>query len=113
MGLYNHGKNTSNMKTCAILVSLAALSLGQIITPYECHCGVFVSYPLGEFEAYHMQSAHVDGCGTEESEAACMQNCKDEWSGIYKNGDLNAVLPNGYTLGQELCLGATTLFHPY
>merc|ERR1712126_311749 len=112
MGLYNHGNNSS-MKTIAIVLSLAALAWGQIITPYECHCGVFVSYPLGEFEAYHMQSAHVDGCGTEESVAACMQNCRDEWSGLYKNGDLEAELSNGYNLGQEICLGALELFHPY
>merc|ERR1711862_585741 len=97
----------------AALLSLAALSWGQIITPYECHCGVFVSYPLGEFEAYHMKSAHVNGCGTEESVAACMQNCRDEWTGMYKNGDLEAELSNGYNLGQEICLGALEFFHPF
>ncbi|CAL4067262.1 unnamed protein product [Meganyctiphanes norvegica] len=101
------------MWTSAIILSFAALTGAQIITPYECHCGVFISIPSGEIEVYHMQSAHVDGCGTPESEAACMDNCKNEWTGMYKNGDLDNELENGYSLGQELCLGAVELFHPF
>merc|ERR1712243_48975 len=106
--------NSITMKyIAAAVLSLAALAGAQIITPYECHCGVFVSLPVGEVEIYHMQSAHVDGCGTENSTQACIDNCRNEWTGIYKNGDLEAELPNGYNLGQELCLGAVELFHPY
>merc|ERR1711942_58330 len=98
---------------CAIVLSIAALSWAQIITPYECHCGVFISVFSGEIEVYHMKSSHVDGCGTANSTAACIANCQAEWTGMYKKGDLEAELPNGYNLGQELCLGAVELFHPF
>ncbi|CAL4100849.1 unnamed protein product, partial [Meganyctiphanes norvegica] len=97
----------------AIVLSLAALSWAQIIDPYECHCGVFISTSTGEIEIYHMHPEHVDGCGTEESTAACIASCQNEWTGIYKNGDLDGEMDNGYTLGQELCLGAVELFHPF
>ncbi|CAL4091789.1 unnamed protein product [Meganyctiphanes norvegica] len=97
----------------AIVLSIAALGWSQIITPYECHCGVFISIPTGEIELFHMKSAHVDGCGTEASVAACIENCKSEWTGMYKSGDLLAELPSGYTLGQEMCIGAVELFHPF
>merc|ERR1711872_545361 len=97
----------------AIVLSFSALSWAQISTPYEGHCRVFSSIPSGEIEVYHMKSSHVDGCGTENSTAACIDNCRAEWTGLYKKGDLDAELSNGYNLGQELCLGAVELFHPY
>lgn len=97
----------------AIFLSVVALSTSQIITPYECHCGVFISLSQGEIEVFHMHPAHVEGCGTPEAEAACQENCRTEWTSVYKNGDLDAELSNGYSLGQEVCLGAVELFHPF
>merc|ERR1712189_49558 len=106
--------SNGNMKTfitisAAIILSFAALSWAQIIHPYECHCGVFMSLSSGEREIYHMKSAHVDGCGTENSTAACMNVCEEEWKGMYKKGDLNAELPSGYNLGQNLSWSSGTL----
>merc|ERR1711970_471057 len=94
------------------LLSLGALSWGQIIHPYECHCGVFVSYPAGVSEVYRLMPLHLDNCD-EESIPLCTQACTDEWNAQTNNGDLTSDLANGYTLGQDICLQSLEHFIPF
>ncbi|CAL4096195.1 unnamed protein product [Meganyctiphanes norvegica] len=92
------------------LLSMGALSRAQIIHPYECHCGVFVSYPAGVSEVYRMEPLHLEGC---DDASLCTQACTDEWNTLTNNGDLTTELPNGYTLGQDICLSAVEHFIPF
>merc|ERR1711942_281974 len=106
-------RTTADMKgylALAALLSLAALSWAQIIHPYECHCGVFVSYPVGEAEVYRMQPLHLEGC---DNVTACTVACSNEWDDLTNNGDLTTELSNGYTLGQDICLSAVEHFIPF
>merc|ERR1712189_123813 len=94
----------------AALLSLGALSWAQIITPYECHCGLFVTYPVGESEVYRLHPLHLDGC---DNATLCITACQDEWDDLTNNGDLLTELDNGYNLGQDICLQAVEHFIPF
>ncbi|CAL4142785.1 unnamed protein product [Meganyctiphanes norvegica] len=94
----------------AALLSLGAISWAQIIHPYECHCGVFVPYPTGESEVYRMQPLHLESC---DNATLCTIACADEWKDLTNHGDLTTLLPNGYTLGQDICLSAIEHFIPF
>merc|ERR1712243_548091 len=81
----------------AALLSLGALSWAQIIHPYECHCGVFVSYSVGESEVYRMQPLHLEGC---DNTTACVVACADKRDALTTSGDLTTDLANGYMIVQ-------------
>merc|ERR1711872_4137 len=94
----------------AALLSFVALSWAQIIHPYECHCGVFISYSTGESEVYRIQPLHLPDCS---NVTLCTMACSDEWNDMTNNGDLTSELDNGYNLGQDICLGAVEHFLPF
>merc|ERR1711962_1799571 len=101
---------TPTMKSLLLTLLLCTLAAGQIITPYECHCGVFRSYPQGESLIYNLPSHHVD-CDSPDVEQQCFDACVQDWDILAGTGDLNQELENGYTLGQDICLGALELGH--
>merc|ERR1711970_610718 len=92
------------------LLSLGALSWAQIIHPYECHCGVFISHHHGISEIYRLMPLHLDGC---DDETLCIDACSNKWNDLTNNGDLTSELDNGYNLGQDICLQAVEHFIPY
>ncbi|CAL4096194.1 unnamed protein product, partial [Meganyctiphanes norvegica] len=94
----------------AALLSLGAVSWAQIIHPYECHCGLFISYSTGESEVYRLAPLHLEGC---EDESLCVAACQDEWDDLTNNGDLTTELDSGYTLGQDICLASLEHFIPF
>ncbi|CAL4074725.1 unnamed protein product, partial [Meganyctiphanes norvegica] len=98
------------MEILVALLAVCSLASGQIITPYECHCGVFRSYPQGESLIYHLPGHHID-CDSPDKETQCYDACVQDWDVFAGNGDLNTVLENGYSLGQEICVGALELGH--
>merc|ERR1719290_14700 len=98
------------MKLLVGLLVICSLARGQIIEPYECHCGLFRSWPQGEAMIYKLPGHHID-CSSPDHVTQCTDACMQDWDSLAGNGDLAHELSNGYQLGQEICLGALELGH--
>merc|ERR1719369_1056360 len=98
------------MKILVALLFIWSLARSQIIHPYECKCGVFRSWPQGEAMIYHLPGHHID-CDSPDRQQQCFDACQQDWDILAGNGDLSHELESGFTLGQEICLGALELGH--
>ncbi|CAL4152429.1 unnamed protein product, partial [Meganyctiphanes norvegica] len=76
----------------------------------ECNCGVFVATKDGESEIYAMETELIGSC---DDITACKDECSLQWLMAVEDGDLDAELSNGKTLGEELCHGAHENHHEH
>merc|ERR1719495_2524245 len=83
-----------------VLTSLLALASGQG-DGAECECGLFVTIHDCEIMAHRLLPFDIDNCQAVEE---CKTKCAEEYRQYTNNGDVNHMLDNGYTVGQQLCL---------
>merc|ERR1719495_2484307 len=87
------------------LIFIAALALAGAQDPPPipiCNCGAFITLDEAEKEIHRLPP--IDGFNCEDNRE-CRQACRAEWNRITNNGDLDHELENGYSVGEELCIG--------
>merc|ERR1719334_1819031 len=82
----------------ALIVAVSAQDDGP-----ECECGMFITNYGAELEVHRLPPLDIDNCDKFEK---CKKMCAEEYRGFTNDGDLNYVLGNGLTVGQEICLRA-------
>merc|ERR1719334_3131573 len=97
------------MQRCSVvLIALVALVGAQHPThpteppPPSCNCGAFISLDHAEYEIHRLPPFPTLDC---DETKACALKCADEAKKVADEG-MDFELENGYTLGQELCIGA-------
>merc|ERR1712002_537880 len=92
---------TATMNALAlVLTALLALAHGQG-DGSECECGMFITTWSTEYEVHRLDPFDIDNCNAVEK---CNNKCAEEYTAYSNGGDLNHVLGNGYTVGQEMCI---------
>merc|ERR1712002_116334 len=100
--------HNSKMKTPFILLlGIVASVYGQAFP--ECRCGFFVTFFTTEIEIHRLPAINLASCDEVDE---CVVACRAEADKLSGHGDLHYELSNGYSVGQELCIGALTFFMP-
>ncbi|XP_063591239.1 uncharacterized protein LOC134768363 [Penaeus indicus] len=95
------------MKLFVAVLSLAALTWAQ--DKPECLCGAFISTANAEYEVHRLPPIDTNDC---DDEKLCAVVCAAEWDKFTANGDLDHVMENGVTVGQEACRAMAAHGHP-
>ncbi|CAL4083768.1 unnamed protein product [Meganyctiphanes norvegica] len=96
------------MQSCAVvLVAVVALVGAQHPThqppeTHTCNCGAFITLDHAEYEIHRLPPFDALSC---DDIKECKTSCAGEWKKMTGNGDLEHELANGFTVGQELCIG--------
>merc|ERR1712002_131334 len=86
----------------AVLLSLLGLALASPARDSpNCWCGAFIEESDSVHQVFHLESAFLSDCS---AIADCKAICAYEFNQFTSGGDLDHVLGNGYTVGQEICL---------
>ncbi|CAL4083770.1 unnamed protein product [Meganyctiphanes norvegica] len=88
------------MKVAVALLAATFVALANASLP-TCRCGAFITVNTVEYEVYELPPFEDIDCDTPN---ACRARCKKEFEKATGDGDLNHDLPNGYTVGQEICI---------
>merc|ERR1712002_579970 len=93
----------ARMKLAAALIATLIVAVsGQAEIP-ECECGMFITTMGNELEVHRLPPFDIDNCN---QVTQCKRSCAGEYDTLTNGGDLNYVLGNGYTVGQDICLRA-------
>ncbi|XP_042861033.1 uncharacterized protein LOC122246502 [Penaeus japonicus] len=101
-----HSASTVAMKLL-VLLSLAAFAWAQ--DRPECMCGAFISTNNAEYEIHRLPPIDTDNC---QEEKKCAILCAAEWVRLTDDGNLDYVMDNGVTVGQESCRAMAAHGHP-
>merc|ERR1712142_1411621 len=91
----------------ALVALVGAQNSTEVPEGPTCYCGAFITLE-GEgimYQIHSLPSIEVGSCGNAAVVEECMEACAAEWIAFSGNGDFQHQLPNGYTVGQELCIG--------
>ncbi|KAG7177692.1 uncharacterized protein LOC121862293 [Homarus americanus] len=90
------------MNTFVLLLASIALVGAKGVGEFpNCWCGMFIEMDDEVHMVYHLESITVDSC---DDVSICKTTCANEFNVFTSGGDLNHLLANGYSVGQEICL---------
>ncbi|XP_042216352.1 uncharacterized protein LOC121862285 [Homarus americanus] len=89
------------MNTFVLLLASIALVGSAVGDLHNCWCGMFIELDEEVHMVYSLDSATVNSC---DDVSTCKTTCASEFNTYTAGGDLNHVLGDGYSVGQEICL---------